>query len=332
MSTIATMDKTLFIYVSVSQWGGRRNLTQDELGDAGKNRPPKSLASFGSIKLVDPDLLSQFRNAHANIDRKLREFCVRFQNGYATDVTQTQKVIQLLATAKAEYQALGKAFTDDLPKHQKEWAKQNDQWKAMIEKTPLDPARIATRYLFDYQVAKFQLANANDHAAPENAGLMSGIGGLAGTLFEEISLDAIDTYKRSYRGKDTVSQKALRPITRMLGKLRALRYLDARTGPVIQRIESVIGSMPATGSIEGANLSALVGLIHLLSSPEAMCSHGAGIINPDAFNAVSMPRANEEFEFSQDSDDEDLEPTPEELEPTPTPGVAESTRTPSFFF
>ena len=101
---------------------------------------------------------------------------------------------------------------------------------------------------------------------------------LAGQLFQEIEAEADEAWKRSYENRDVVGQKALRPIFSIERKLEALQYLDPRIGPVIAQIRNVLGTMPKHGEINGANLFAVVGLLSLLRSANAMCAHGDAVL------------------------------------------------------
>lgn len=273
MSTMAVLNKTVCIQLSISLWTGQRRLKAEDFGDVATKLPPKTVASLGSLKLCDPAKLDELKNLKRAAERACHRLCVRFLGGYATNDDVLPKLTAELDTLSKEFGTKAQAFVNSLRSEIEDWKSKHSEWSAAIERALPDISYVAGRLQFGYEVFRVQPVSG-DVADTVNSGLGRAIGGLAGQLFQEIEAEAEEAWKRSYENRDVVGQKALRPIFSIERKLEALQYLDARIGPVITQIRNILGSMPKHGEITGANLFAVIGLLSLLRSADAMCAHG----------------------------------------------------------
>lgn len=284
MSTMAVLDKTVCLQLSVSLWSGRRRLRAEDLGSAADSLPPGDLASLGSLKLCDPKKLARLGNIKRAAERDLRRVCVQFLGGYATDADNVSALVTKLASHQQRFENEARAFANGLQQEIDGWIALHPQWKTVIERALPNAARVAGSFQFGYRVFRVGPAT-DDPRAHVNGGLAEATTGLAGRLFAEIEAEAREAWERSYLGKDAVSQKALRPILSIQRKLEALRYLDARCQPIIDRITVVLGTLPKHGRIETANLSAVIGLLHLLGDAAAMRVQGAAVLKGNGASA-----------------------------------------------
>ena len=277
MSNIAILDKTMCVNLLVTLWSGRRRLKPEDLGAAAANLPPEDLASLGSLKLCDPAKLNKLFTIKRGAERDCERVCVRFLGGYATEESNVAALTAKLDRRKAEFEQTASAFAQSLQFEIDDWSAKHPQWRHVIERAIPDPSYITGRLNFAYQV--FRVGAASDEAGDAlNQGLVEQTTGLAGQLFREIQSEARTAWDRSYKGKDAVGQRALRPIRAIQQKLEALQFIDQRIGPVIGRIEAVLEALPKEGKLEGRELSAVVGLLHLLSDAQQMREHGALVI------------------------------------------------------
>ncbi len=277
MSEIHVLDKTVCIHLSATLWSGRRQLRADDLGSEAGKLPPEDLASLGSLKLCDPEKITRLNSIKRAAERDCEKVCMRFLGGYATEQGNVAELDQQLAKRKAAFQAQAKCFVDSLHTDIEDWIVKHPQWEHLIRKALPDPAYVSGRFNFEYRIFKVGTA-VDDDDAGLNDGLIAATNGLSDQLFLEIEAEAKTIWKRTFEGRDIVTQKALRPIRAIVTKLEALQFIDKRTLPIIERITSVLESMPKAGKIEGNNLSALIGLLHLLSDAQHMKDHGESVL------------------------------------------------------
>jgi Protein of unknown function (DUF3150) len=277
MSNISVLDKTVCVQLVVSLWSGKRRLRKEDLGGAADQLPPEDLSTLGSLKLCDPKIVSKLNNIKRAAERDCRSVCVEFMAGYATDEANLPSLFVKLDAHAQRFEKAAADLKDALPGEIRSWGELHPKWKALLERAPPDVTRVASRFAFGFRA--FRVGPATDQADDAvNGGLLQATGGLAGQLFAEIEAEAKKTLKDSYDKRESVGRKALRPILHIQNKLQALRYLDSRCQPMIDQITLVLGQLPKLGPIAGANLSAVVGLLHILESGDRLRAHGAGVL------------------------------------------------------
>ena len=80
--------------------------------------------------------------------------------------------------------------------------------------------------------------------------------------------------RQSLTGRHEVTQKFLRPVRAIREKLSGLAFLDPGIAPLVGSIDEVLAAVPKKGKIDGASLSALRGVVTLLTDPARMREHG----------------------------------------------------------
>lgn len=272
MTDIRILEHTVCVHLDFSLWSGARSLTDDDLDEA-TGLPPKDLASRGAIKLCDPDILYPLSNIKRATERDCETVCVEFMGRYATHDANLTALAAKLTSRKTEFEAEVENRGQMLPQAMQDWADRHPTWKESIEREIPNAWRYAARCKFKFQFFRVGAASESEQF---NDGLVQATHGLSDRLFEEIRKEATLAFKRSYENRGTVGQKAVKPLHRILSKLEALQYLDARCGAMMDRIRLVLSRLPRTGAIEEPHFSALVGLFATLGCKQAVLSHGPG--------------------------------------------------------
>ena len=311
------LDKTVCVHILCSIWSGRRRLQPDDLDVDYEQLPPDDLASLGSLKLCDPLSLRRLNALKRTAERSCRRVCVRFLGGYATHLGALDGLVVKLEKVKQAFDAEAHQFVASLQRGFDDWIDKHPQWEHAIRKKLPDLNYVSRRLSFDYQV--YQVKPASSGTAVER--LLNANHTLSNQLFCEIAHDAAAAWKTSYEGRTEVGQKALRPIRSLRDKLRALRYLDQRVGPIIAQIDSVLGSVPKTGRIAAQDFMAVAGVLTLLRQPDAMASHGAKFLE-----RTEVPDASPEPVI------EDPPDTPAAADPPPVAEPPQPEEPPSFWF
>jgi hypothetical protein len=263
------LDRLVAVNLDVRIWSGRKKLTAEDLS-LGDDVPPEDLVSLGSKRVCDPNSIKVFHRLKKQAERVCLTGGMRFLGGYAVPEDRTE-------TVAAELDALGETFAKERAifvsgygQAIEDWIALHPQWEAAIRKA-VDPASVVeSRLGFGYQLYRI--------APAESAGdLAEQVEGLGDTLFGEVAQIARELDK-SFVGKDALSQRALSTFRRIREKLGCLTFVDYRVQPVLDSLEDWLARVPGKGPVTGALFNEGFGLMLLVSDPQRMSDHGAGIL------------------------------------------------------
>lgn len=252
------LSKLVVVSLSISLWTGRKKLSPEDLGLDFSKLPPEKLATLGSKKICDPEKLAVFSALKRRAERQCEAVGVRFLGGYAIPEDKADEVMKILDGVRDEFEKEKQEFLSEYDRSLREWIDANPEWSSIIEKG-VEPASTAARRL-GFAVQAFKVKNID--------GLDKGLSEHASTLSErliyEINQQARQAWEESYKGRPSVTRKALRPIKSMLDKLRGLEFLSPYLLTLAVQVEEVLASLPKSGPIEGRNLTSLIGILHVL--------------------------------------------------------------------
>ena len=268
-SDIRILDRLLALNLTVNLWSARRKMTAEDLG--GANLPPEDLASLGSKRIADPETLKIFGTLKARAVNYLDRHGVRFMCGWAIPEEQAGEIIQELVKIRDAFLAAKESFLADYDQSIPVWIEKHQQWGEIIRGSTVGPDYVRARMAFRWQMFKVApLMEHEDSNAVLESGLVDEVTHLGSTLFAEIAHDADDMWRRVYQGRVEVTHKALSPLKTLHRKLMGLSFVEPHVAPVADIIRLAINRMPAKGTITGAELLLLQGLICLLRDSDAL--------------------------------------------------------------
>ena len=223
---------------------------------------------MGSLKLCDPAELRELAVIKRRAERACERLAVKFLGGYATDEANLDRIVGTLNELKPQFDAAALRVVSGLRGMIDQWVHGHPQWEEAIRRCPPDVNRIASQLRFDFQV--FRIAAPANDDAPANDGLERAVGGLTRQLYREIAVQARGALQRSFEGKSSVGQRAVRVITVIAEKLDALSYLDGGIRPVLDRVRGVRDTLPKAGKITGRELVDVMGLLSLLGNEDRL--------------------------------------------------------------
>jgi hypothetical protein len=271
MKTMQVLDRLVAVNLDVRIWSGRKKLTAEDLS-LGADVPPEDLVSLGFKRVCDPESIKVFHRLKKQAERVCLSGGMRFLGGYAIAEDRTE-------TVAAELDALGETFAKERAMFVsgygqaiENWIALHPHWEAAIRKA-VDPASVvASRLGFGYQLYRI--------APAQNAGnLAEQVEGLGDSLFGDVARIARELDK-SFVGKDALSQRVLSTFRRIAEKLGCLAFVDYRVQPVLESLTDWLARVPAKGPVTGALFNEGFGLMLLVSEPQRMSDHGAGILAP----------------------------------------------------
>ena len=269
MKTMQLLDRLVAVNLDVRIWSGRKKLTAEDLS-LGTDVPPEDLVSLGSKRVCDPEAIRVFHRLKKQAERVCLTGGMRFLGGYAIPEERTDHVAAELDALGETFARERAAFVAGYAEAIEDWIALHPQWESAIRKA-VDPASVvASRLGFGYQLYRV--------APAENAGnLAEQVEGLGDTLFGEVARIA-RALDQSFVGKDALSQRALSTFRRIAEKLGCLAFVDYRVQPVLDSLSDWLARVPTTGPITGAMFTEGFGLMLLVSDPQKMSDHGAGIL------------------------------------------------------
>ena len=276
---ITVLRQLTAIRLDVAIWTARKKLTAADFGSS--DLPPEKLASLGSKRVCNPEDLRIFAALKARAVALLERTGVRFLGGWAIPEAKTAAVTEELGRIGSAFEDAKAAFLARYDEAIRQWISDNPGWETLIAGSTVGVDTVRSRLGFGWQV--FQVAPPRSKGKTEfSSSLTSEVGGLAGTLFDEVAKSATETWRKSYADKTEVSQKALSPLRGLRAKLTGLAFIEPRVAPIADLIQAAITAAPAKGLIDGVHLAMLQGMLDLLRDPEAVVSHGQRILDGES--------------------------------------------------
>ncbi len=277
------LNQIVCVNLDIHLFYGRKQLHLEDLKNVSNDQvPPRELASLGSKRICDGDEIQKFLTLKRKAERACEQVAARFLGAYATSEAKIRDLTATLNQYSDEFKALKASFLDRYEDIIRSWKQKNPEWKSLIERNQTPKSEIERRLRFDYQVFRVtEVAGLMGMKGEEDirAGLNRAAVGLAGQLFHEVAKDAEYAYENSFRGRDSVTRRALLPINSGLEKLDSLSFIDERIGPVMRRIKKCLADLPKSGPIEGNDLNALLWLMTMLSDSRMMQEYGQSVLD-----------------------------------------------------
>jgi len=269
MHTTAILDRLVAVNLDVRIWSGRKKLTAEDLSLEG-DIPPEDLVSLGSKRVCDPEAVRVFQRLKRHAERVCLEGGMRFLGGFAIPEARTDVVAAALDGLAADFAAERQRFVAGYSQLIEDWVAQHPRWEAAIRRAVEPASRVESRLAFAYQL--YRVAPVADQGR-----LAAEVAGLGDTLFQEVAQIAREL-DQSFIGKDALSQRALATFRRIREKLGCLAFVDYRVEPVRRSLDDWLTRTPAKGPVTGALFNEGFGLMLLVSDPQKMSDHGAGLL------------------------------------------------------
>jgi len=331
MKTMHVLDRLVAVNLDVRIWSGRKKLTAEDLS-LGADVPPEDLVSLGSKRVCDPDPIKVFHRLKKQAERVCLTGGMRFLGGYAIPEERVETVAAELDTLGEAFARERATFVAGYGQAIEDWIALHPQWEEAIRKA-VDPASLVeSRLGFGYQLYRI--------APADNAGnLDEQVQGLGDTLFGEVARIAREL-DQSFVGKDSLSQRALSTFRRIREKLGCLAFVDYRVQPVLDSLTDWLGRVPAKGPVSGALFNEGFGLMLLVSDPQRMSDHGAGILAlkeliPEPAEAPDQEEEDEEecgWSFGGPLGDEEPDESTDTIPSPWEPGEGQPVEQESFYF
>lgn len=295
--TIEVLGKIAVVNLDIHTWTGRKKLRREDIKGM---VPPSTLASLGSKRIVDPKRVAIFETLKRRAERMLSSIGIRLLGGYGIPLDRVQEVVSTLGELRQEFLQAKDQFLVQYDNSIENWISEQGEWGDII-RTVVSPRSEVDRQLgFGWQVFQIQSVSG-----AENTGIEEEMGGLSDQLFAEVSKEATRIFEESFLMKASVKQRAVGQILPIQNKLHGLAFLDPRALVMSNFLDEVMQSMPKTGSVQGRDLSALFGLLVILSSPDKIRQYGQRLLDGESFDNKDLASVYGLFDHIEDDEGED---------------------------
>ena len=270
ITPLHVLDRILALNLDISLWSARTKLTEEDFG--GAELPPEDLASLGSKKICDPARLTVFSKLKARAVNLLNRHGVKFLSGWAIPEDKAGDIINGLCAIRDEFFMEKRNFLACYDEGIAEWIARHPAWASIIQNSTVSRDYVDNRMKFAWQLYRVApAAGLDDDTAMTESGLHDEVENLGSTLFGEIARDASEIWRKVFEGKTEVTHKALSPLKTMRDKLVGLSFVE-HVVPVIELLETALAKMPKRGSITGAHLLMLQGMVCILKEQRTLLS------------------------------------------------------------
>lgn len=309
------------VALDIHLWGGRQALKREHLQQYDSqmaNLPPSALASMGSIKICDPEEVRKFARIKNEAIRLLEDNGLPLVGAMAIPKDRLDAVTLELGKLKAKFDHcandLFMRFDNEITAWRRKWQLENPGNATLLKRVP-DAKQVYGKLSFAFHLYAVTAPVAGDESHHANGGYHGQLRGLKGELFKAAAAEAHDLLTKylvttdpsgATSNKDVITQKTLRPLKRVVAKLRSFSFVDPSAGPLADVIEWSLDQLPAEGKIDGKGLVSIWSLARLLANPDEaariaqvslangaeaawVAGTGAGAVAVDLVGVVAAP-------------------------------------------
>lgn len=267
-----TLSKVVCVQVRIETWQARAKLRSEDLRNVKPgDLPPETLATLGSKQLCHREAIAWQTRIKKRVERGLTDLGTRFMGGWAIPADRVDEARELLDAQKAEFEDNLKTLLNNLAELNRKWLAENDRYADIIRRDLKTEEYVRDRVHFRYHL--FQVIPVGETGDHENS-IAEEAESLGDCVLRDVTRAANEYWERTLAGRDTVTQRALSPLWRLLDKLDGMSIVDMRIGPLADSLREALCKLPDKGKITGNDLNILHGIALRLTTPERVIEQG----------------------------------------------------------
>lgn len=332
---IQILDQILLVDLSgIHLWTARKKLKPTML--EGKI-PPATLASLGSMRVIDPEELKPFEKIKRRATAIVENSGVKFLGGYAIPEASIHDVVGELNKLKDEFYDLKSSFISRYDTLVTDWINrewEKSEWREAIRSSATPKGVVDDGLQFGF--AACRVAPDGDDRLSD---LLNGeVRGLADQLFADTASDAERLLETGLASRGHVTQTTLNTLRRMNAKLQGLMFLSGDVRQLTSYIGELLDDLPTSGVVNGSQYNQVVTLVSALSDEDSIKNliKNLNRASPDPVQTFvqALPEAIKPM-FEPEPEPAGIETLPqleEELESLPTPAPVTPIPAPTGFW
>lgn len=273
----------VIFFLFFRQWTGEAVMSRADLSAGiveGELPPDVITASYGSLKVIDPEVLKKFHTLKKRAETLLKDAGVPFCKGYAVPTGEAKDVADKLRVIANEYNQERDTLTKQLPQLISQWRIAHPELNNFVIPDPTD---ISRRINADFGMTHMTTVSADidqsqSFAQVAKDDLFSGI-------IKDVAKRSKDLLKRSVEGHkpEDLSQKTLSQLRFISNKLNTLRFIHHGVAPLCTLVNGLLNIMPTKGKFDQGQFLTLQASLSLLMSEDLLTEVARGKITLEGY-------------------------------------------------
>lgn len=288
----------VIFFLFFRQWTGEAVMTRADLsaGIVEGNLPPEEITgSYGSLKVIDPEVLKKFSTLKKRAETVLKDAGVPFCKGFAVPTGEAKDVADRLRVIADEFNQERDNLSQQLPQLLAKWRVEHPELNKFVIPDPTD---ISRRINADFGMTHMTTVSADidqsqSFAKVAKDDLFSGI-------IKDVAKRSKDLLKKSVEGHkpEDLSQKTLSQLRFISNKLNTLRFLHHGVAPLCTLVNGLLSVMPTKGKFTQTQFLTLQASLSLLMTEDLLMEVAREAITLDSYlqafkgTQFLMPGAN----------------------------------------
>ncbi len=273
----------VIFFLFFRQWTGEAVMTRADLsaGIVEGNLPSEEITgSYGSLKVIDPEVLKKFCTLKKRAETVLKDAGVPFCKGFAVPTGEAKDVADRLREIADEFNQERDNLSQQLPQLLTKWRVEHPELNKFVIPDPTD---ISRRINADFGMTHMTTVSADidqsqSFAQVAKDDLFSGI-------IKDVAKRSKDLLKRSVEGHkpEDLSQKTLSQLRFISNKLNTLRFIHHGVAPLCTLVNGLLNIMPTKGKFNQGQFLTLQASLSLLMSEDLLTEVARGKITLEGY-------------------------------------------------
>ena len=288
----------VIFFLFFRQWTGEAVMTRADLsaGIVEGNLPPEEITgSYGSLKVIDPEVLKKFSTLKKRAETVLKDAGVPFCKGFAVPTGEAKDVADRLRVIADEFNQERDNLSQQLPQLLAKWRVEHPELNKFVIPDPTD---ISRRINADFGMTHMTTVSADIDQSQSFAKVAKD--DLFSGFIKDVAKRSKDLLKKSVEGHkpEDLSQKTLSQLRFISNKLNTLRFLHHGVAPLCTLVNGLLSVMPTKGKFTQTQFLTLQASLSLLMTEDLLMEVARGAITLDSYlqafkgTQFLMPGAN----------------------------------------
>jgi hypothetical protein len=244
-----------------------------ELASVAGELPPTTVVSDGRKRILNTRRLAPLFNCRRAVERLLEREGAPFLGATLVPQHRLAEVEAKIAEVEAQFAQELDNLANKLDDAYQEWEDAYPAWSSLLKTNRLSPLELKQRCRF--KVAFFKPAPPDEDVGERFAESMQEA---VPAILSDAAGEAERLLTEFCTGRDSVTQKVVNAVRRLLSKLEGFSMLDPRVAPSVDGFRAVLEGLPRAGKLGGRDFSMLTALLRQIADPHRILEHGERLL------------------------------------------------------
>lgn len=281
--SINALKNVIVITPVISIWSGQVTLKRDELRSV-TGLPPSHLVSDGAKKVIDPKALTRMESRRRCANRDLARMGNKSPIGYQVLPEHESEVLQMLDEHRTKFEEAKTELVFNYDSLCQQWEAQHPEFADLLRRNRPTARQVGRACDFDY--AMYRVTEVESEVGRKQFEAVAKAS--AGSLAEDIASTASQIFTQSFKGKATVTQRAVNTVRDLITKLRGFSMFDPRIDRTADALDMVLKDIPRTGPLDVSQTLVLGVMLQSMTDPQRLLELGVGTSADDEEEALDI--------------------------------------------